>query len=456
MANERCSIDEFIKSLTRYSWAMSLFGVKQIANTLLPGASDQPTGKATAALDAVTRATEGQFDDRIKLTFRAGDQLQKGIVDFMYDVFTLEAFTPRTLTKMTLDVMGRSADLFGTLTANPNDRAAWLEFKNKMEAFDLFEHVDSALGFRSKSAASLPELIEKASARGPFFSVWVTEGLGHYYAETVCDQTETPRSLLSDQNSGRLPSTSLAPLHAGMGLSFANRALKRVRAQSSEQEIRAALEEFIALCRDNSSPGYLGAACEPLGFVARNLYPQMIQPIDRQLSVCEGDLLGYFWHGVGRAIYFAPTNFLPSKNSTRRGLELCLQEPPHLVGRLNALAGFVWALTLVNIRQPEILESLLRLHCEQFSESDAFSNGISSAIVIWRDSTRDDSYIVRLSEHQPSDPSLIEAWNELIAGAASDAVQIYPSLKRHDSVGEAFRYQSLSELVARVESAALS
>ena len=430
---------------------MSLFGVQELANILLPRHSDQTNGKATEAIGSIVLATEDQFDDAIKVTFRAGDQLQRGLVDLMYNILALEAFTPRSMTRMAFDMVRQSAEAFKLLMPGQDSRVAWMEFGNKLQAFDLFEHVDSTLRLRPCSAVPLTDLIEKASALGSYFAVWATEGLGHYYAERFWEQTGTARNLLTGDGASAVPEKSLAPLHAGMGLSFANRLLEQITPQSHPGYIQEVLRQFVMLCDTNSRNGYQGAAYESLGLVARNLYPQMVQTIDEQLSEIDSGLVGYFWHGVGRAIYFAPTNFLPGAISRFRGVEMTRQESPHELARLNTLAGLIWALTLVNIRQPEIMQSLLKHHGDRLSESDAFSNGLSSSIIIWRDATQNDDYIARLCQYQPSDPTLGELWDSLIKRPCENALQnYYGVLKKHNFIGEVFRYQSLPELVARL------
>lgn len=73
---------EFTKSMTSYTWAMSLFGLQQMLNVFNPT-------KATESFNNVTKATEDQFGGALKATFRAGDNLQKGLVDVTCGVLTL-------------------------------------------------------------------------------------------------------------------------------------------------------------------------------------------------------------------------------------------------------------------------------------------------------------------------------------------------------------------------------
>jgi hypothetical protein len=98
-------IRDLTKSMLSFSWGMSLFGAKQLANILMPE-------KATAAFNAVTQATEEQLGDGLKGVFRAGDQLQKGMVDLSFSFLTLQALNPSQMMKMASDIMQQTAGAF--------------------------------------------------------------------------------------------------------------------------------------------------------------------------------------------------------------------------------------------------------------------------------------------------------------------------------------------------------
>ena len=106
-------IRDLTKSMLSFSWAMSLFGVNQLTNTLIPQTPSQPNHKATTAFDAVTQATEEQLGSMLKGVFKAGDQLQKGMVDLMFGVLSLEAFNPSQMMRMTSDMMQQTTGAFG-------------------------------------------------------------------------------------------------------------------------------------------------------------------------------------------------------------------------------------------------------------------------------------------------------------------------------------------------------
>lgn len=83
---------ELTKSLTSFSWAMSLFGAKQLLNMMDPA-------KASRAFQSVTDATEGQLDESLRSAFRTGDRLQRSMVDAAFGMMTAGgAFDPTTWT----------------------------------------------------------------------------------------------------------------------------------------------------------------------------------------------------------------------------------------------------------------------------------------------------------------------------------------------------------------------
>ena len=99
---------EFTKSMMSYTWAMSVFGVQQMVNILTP--SRQPEHSATKAFNEVTRATEEQLGDILKSTYRAGDNVQRGIVDMMSSVFTLGVFNGNGASRTASDIGQQSTD----------------------------------------------------------------------------------------------------------------------------------------------------------------------------------------------------------------------------------------------------------------------------------------------------------------------------------------------------------
>jgi hypothetical protein len=273
--------------------------------------------------------------------------------------------------------------------------------------------------------------------------------VGYDYAERALRRGRAPRGLLAADGPGALPPGALVSLHAGMGLAFANRALGVVPVRDRLAGTRQALRRFVTLCRDNSREGLAEAAIEGLGLVTRNLYPHLLPLVDRQLAEIDPGLVGYFWHGVGRALYFAPTNFVPCSCWAWRGLDQARRTAPHKLGRLNAVAGLGWAMTLVNVRHPEILALFLERHGGRLAEGEAFANGVASAALIWHQWAPSTPNLAALcgGGFGPPKPGTAERWRAVVQGPCAGALErSYPVLRGQGQWGKLFQYQPLRQL----------
>jgi hypothetical protein len=364
------------------------------------------------------------------------EQMQRHLSAMACTIFTSDARIPRYLMKTGLALTMQSARILQGAVPEHESRSVWQEFQNKLEAFYLFEHVDSALDIDPSSTNfSLPELLNQASALGRYYSVWAVEGLGHYYTHLSLQRNNLPTGLLQDSVARDLPNSSILPLHAGLGLSLAEFLFART------DDYQTGVECFIKACRRNSREGYVGVAYEALGFVCRNLYPGLVSSIHRHLSESNNELLPYFWHGVGRAIYFSPLNVLPCRSAPWAGIEMCMTESPEALAHRNALAGFAWAMTLVNIRHPEIIALLLEHHGSTMTEADAFINGVYSAAIAWQDSDPQDRYLDALCRYQPmlTDICRRAIWTRYIQQPCRQAQRVYKSLSDAELIGTIFR-----------------
>jgi hypothetical protein len=289
------------------------------------------------------------------------------------------------------------------------DRSRWQELANKLTAYRLFVSADSYLS----SAVGLPAALRSITRLDSYSRVWATEGLGWYWADRRI--RSEPRARLFDRD---LPSHALIPLHTGAGLALAQAALAR----AGRGELRGAVEEFRALCRTASIPGYEGAAFEALGLVTITLYPEAAAEIGALLTGEEES--GFFWHGAGRGAYFSPLNFVPLAAARRNTVERFARLPT-AAARDNGFAGFAWATTLVNIRHPEVLQNGLR-DLGEVGGCGAVASGIASALAIWRQASPGDPYLERWSRHE----------------AARDAALWFAAAQQIGAWGCFFRMQS--------------
>ena len=449
------TIRDLLKSTWTLPWAMSMFGVQQLTNLVMPPAAGR-VGGATNALDTVSGATASQLDGWLKQTYQIGNGMQRILVDLM-------TFRPPQIDQSTLMHLAaemQDGPLFdaivkyglppvgwgSSLLVTPRDApAVTQEFRNKLYIITLVTHVHSELGLDSTTIDPLGTLVDKVAAMPTFPRVWATEGLGNWFGDRAMERAgdgPDPTGLLTDPQYDSLPLWSMTMLHAGIGMSFAKAILKTLDPASPPETIRAALARFLRLCRDSSRPGYTGAAIESLGLATRTLYPSLLRVLDREMPSVDLELQGYYWHGAGRAMYFEPAGWLPSVNAPWRMIRRLDLEAPHELARRNILAGIGWALSVVNMRHPIVMDTFLRHHAPLARAEDAFTNGVVSSLLMRFDTTRDDWHISPYLRHQPADPDVASAWRTLITEPCEYALRVtYDEMLRTNTLEQVFHYR---------------
>jgi len=330
-----------------------------------------------------------------------------------------------------LRLLQQSAAVAGTVL--PDEAGLeWLELANKLEAFDRFQQASGLLELEPWGDTSVEDQLRRAWALGIYPAVWTAEGLGYARAQSAWAAAKPPRRLLNG-----LPDRAVVPLHTGAALFFASRLLETDQARSA-----AGLEDWIAVWEENARPGYRDLVAEALGLVTRNLYPYRATRLGELLRSIAPELADSFWHGVGRGLYFAPTHALPWSGAAGRALEKAWREPPYESGRRNATAGLAWALTLVNIRHPEVLADVLARQAGEIGSSEAFANGVSSAVLVWYDAVGQDPHLAAFLAYRPqtSRPRLPALWRDLVLAPCETALrQTYPKLRQSGGLAALFR-----------------
>ena len=95
---------DIAKSFFSFSWASMVFGARQL---LSPLQSRDPSGSAERK-PGPPRGSPDFFDR----TFRAGDTLQRGMVDMMFGALTPNAVNPMWWVKQSTDTLQRSFGAF--------------------------------------------------------------------------------------------------------------------------------------------------------------------------------------------------------------------------------------------------------------------------------------------------------------------------------------------------------
>jgi hypothetical protein len=418
------------KSLMRFPITVSLYGMKQLADAVVPSTATKPVE------DILMRA-EAQLSRLMRETFKTGDRLTVETIDPMLALMTQDGLQSGHMIKTGFDLMRGLTEMFGTHLPGIDHGLAWREFTNKLESFGTFRYVDSVLNIPPQSDAPLCALIEKAVGLDPYLSVWATEGIGHYVTERAW-QTGEPHALLTTEC---LPNHSAVALHAGMGLSLAKRCFATLTPSSPTGQLDDALRRFADLCAQNAQPGCFGIAFEALGLVAQTFMPELRLRLDRQITTMNPDWLDFFWHGVGRGAYFVPR----SSVSWRAGALMPLR-PPHDLARENVISGLAWPLALVNIRHPEIVAQFVTRHGNKLEESAAFAHGIAAALVVWTQATGGDPYFDGFAKHIPcsANKALVRRWQALIHNSIQEASRYAPDIRQHGQLEQLFRNQPLN------------
>jgi hypothetical protein len=94
---------DLTKSVTSYTWAMSVYGVQQMLNMLNPG-------KAAESFETVTAAAVNEMGGAMKDAFRVGDRIQRGMVDMMMAGMGMWAMDPSRIMNGASSAMRQTMD----------------------------------------------------------------------------------------------------------------------------------------------------------------------------------------------------------------------------------------------------------------------------------------------------------------------------------------------------------
>jgi hypothetical protein len=400
----------------------------------------------TAELENGTRNIQkrlGNVDDFAQEIFFLGDGIQRTAVDGFFDLLRPSTWSPTGLAQMSSNAVSGSLQVARFFTPGETSYLSWLELRNKLEVFLLVQNLPSILGLSGDKPEPLPTLVDRAYSLSPFAALWAVEGLGHYYADACWESNGPPGGLLSETQAP-VPAKSLLMLHAGMGMSFAYRLLSDLITQSPVAQVLETVKHFVRLCRDNSRDGFMGAAIESLGLITRDFYPDMVRRISQTLEETAPELIGFFWHGAGRALYFSRAYFLPI---LRTPWSAIATQGATEYERLNMMAGLSWGFTLVNMRHPEIVEDVLSTYIQKSDLKKGFANGVSSSIVMRNDTTPDAPFTSAFCGYQPgcAGTEASTLWNTLIVVPCRGAYRSYQELKRNRLLDQVFRFRACAE-----------
>jgi len=416
-----------------------------------PGATEAPARARDLieVFDILTHQAQSELGEWTQSIFFFGDGTQRAITDGFFNLLRPQTWMPNNILRISFSALRQTIQVLQLLQPD-QAKLAWQELRNKLEVFMLVKNFPSTLHLPSDRLPPLPEMVEKAYSVPEFQALWAVEGLGHYYADLSWKLNGVPHGLLFEENA-HVPEKSLLMLHAGLGMAFADRLLGNLTSEASAEQFRETVRFFLATCESNCRKGYLGAALESLGLITRDFYPDFVQKVDQALRQAGPEFLGFFWHGVGRAMYFSREYFLPVLCTVWTGVD---SEASNAPDRLSTMAGLAWGVAMVNLRQPAIVENVVRSYFEHSDLAEGFTNGVVSSLIMRVNMTPGTPMVEAFYQHRPGagGRNLALAWEQRVAGPSRKALHdYYPILKQHRSLDQVFRYQDLAALVSYLQ-----
>ena len=322
---------------------------------------------------------------------------------------------------------------------------AWTETKNKLFIIDSVEFADQYLGRDS----TLAEKVERIYSSDPFRALWLAEGVGLHYGMAAIAKSESPRGILKEGEGKELPPPILLMTHAGMSMAFVRHFMDKAKTGQAVpmSEVASRVSELL---HENSLEGYRGLAFEAFGMVVRFFYGlSNFRALNEAMEKVEPDYVPNLWHGVGRALYFV--SFLPKFGDPWPSLKLIESESLGKSSRQNLTAGLSSAITMVNMRAPEVLEAIIRSRVVGLDadQADAFFHGMICSVIFRLDTTPGETSVDVLAGHQPA-ADFSGQWNTLVRDRITRAAkELYPLLGKRKALDEVCYYQPTEELFSR-------
>jgi hypothetical protein len=309
----------------------------------------------------------------------------------------------------------------------------------------------------ARGERDLVSLVAETYRRDPKHTAFLLERLCYDFVKGLRRSgragsgADTPRHLLDGaEAAGALPEQSQILLHAGLGMALSEILLLPLPPGSPTPAFAAALDGFFAQVEANARPEFAPVAFEALGLMVRRFLPRLHTPVEACLRARDERLVAYYWHGAGRGIYFLPGLFHPFPGTARRGLEICRSEPLEPRHRLDALAGFCFASTMINLRHPELVARLLPYLGP--GEIEALASGVAGALLTRHHTSPDQPGVREFLRPLAADRSSREARRG--AGPAADLAGLWENAVRRPCLAALDRAYPL--LRARGELACLA
>jgi hypothetical protein len=112
---------DLTKSFFSFSWAMTLFGLEQFRTLFSDEIEGRRRDRMTHDLEAVTDVAKRRLSKRNASMFESGNDLQRDMVDLMYDIVRGEEVKPRSVFDRAADLVEESADALRDMVGEKKD-----------------------------------------------------------------------------------------------------------------------------------------------------------------------------------------------------------------------------------------------------------------------------------------------------------------------------------------------
>lgn len=405
-----------LRRLALRSWGGALAELQRVAPRVgwSPGPGD-PIGEETERRSTADEGTHRKATGaRLTGPYRAAYDLAWSIDEELGAVLSPSGGAPSGRWHAAARRAAAAAAEIGELsTPSAEGRAARQERRNRFEVYWLVRGVRRHLDLPGRGKTfPLAPAITRALGHDAMRGLWLVEGLAHDW--TIAEWQKEGPALTATWQDPQIPARLLPMLHAGLGLALAEIHLAPVAAAlgtpspgaaADPRALGCAIERFVDDCRHHALAPYRAIAVEALGLVARCFFPVTARPLID--AIAPGDsLFSPFWHGLGRAAYFLPIGFLPGFGGVIEALSTLRRSWPFPEAREAAETGFGYALALVNLDHPEVLEWLVgsigRHGQRTGSDRGALVRGMAEAMAARQAITPGTGVLARLHGHRPA------------------------------------------------------
>ncbi len=301
-------------------------------------------------------------------------------------------------------------------------QAVGAEFNRMLSVFKVFRDADKSPQLRNPSPSRLPLFLQQAIDRRDTSLAWLIEGAGYRYGHWLVQGKEP--GFKADDLLSHLPAGAAQAFYLGVGLYVGHAYLGKWEKTNRDPALIARdLDELGA--RNPELVRYQAPVIDSIGFVLRLISPGVLKQIDAALLQHHPEMNLYLWSGAGRAIYFRYPRALYPQGEAWSCVQRILAEAPRPSCREGAQAGLGFAVTLINITRPELLEAFIGEHARELSANPGFSRGVQEVLDMWHSLWGADAVVEALSAREsPSlDAAAKDLWHSAIREPARRILQ---------------------------------